>query len=88
MSSAHKQKVIIDNTIDIRIRFLIRAVDFILQTKKSNVASEGDQALCNYKGVFLKSYRQYCRCNFFLFFGHSQNLLLEMQSYDFFLHNV
>ena len=54
MSSAHKQKVIIDNTIDIRIRFLIRAVDFILQTKNYNVASEGDQTLCNYKGVFLK----------------------------------
>ena len=27
-------------------------------TKNSNVASEGDQTLCNYKGVFLKSYRQ------------------------------
>ena len=23
-------------------------------TKNSNVASEGDQTLCNYKGVFLK----------------------------------
>ena len=49
-------------------------------TKNSNVASEGDQTLCNYKGVFLKSQRQYCRYSFFLFFGHSQNLLLELQS--------
>ena len=34
-------------------------------TKNSNVASEGDQTLCNYKGVFLKSHRQYCRYIFF-----------------------
>ena len=53
-------------------------------TKNSNVASEGDQTLCNYKGVFLKSHRQYCRYIFFLFFGHSQNLLLELQSYEIF----
>ena len=72
MSSAHKQKVIIDNTIDIRIRFLIRAVDFILQTKKSNVASEGDQTLCNYKGVFLKSYRQIAVIFFPIFWSFSE----------------
>ena len=56
----------------------------VTNTKNSNVASEGDQTLCNYKGVFLKSYRHYCRYIFFLFFGHSQNLLLELQNYEFF----
>ena len=37
------------------------------------------------KEFSLKSYRHYCRYIFFLFFGQSQNLLLELQSYEFFL---
>ena len=53
-------------------------------TKNSNVASEGDQTLCNYKGVFLKSQRQ-LPLYFLPIFGHSQNLLLIQQSYEFFL---
>ena len=54
-------------------------------TKNSNVASEGDQTLCNYKGVFLKKSTANYRYIFFLFFGHSQNLLLIQQRYEFFL---
>ena len=39
----------------------------LYNTKNSNVASEGDQTLCNYKGVFLKKLSANSRYIFFLF---------------------
>ena len=37
-------------------------------TKNSNVASEGDQTWCNYKGVFFKKLSAFLPLYFFLFF--------------------
>ena len=54
-------------------------------TTNSNVASEGDQTLCNYKGVFLKKLSANSRYILFLFLVILRIYCLNYKVTNFFL---